>query len=211
MWGVWKGGIKGTVGKNCAGAKIEIKNANTGVIVWSSNTDSNGNYDTCNSLSPGDYIVTPSLAGYYFNPPYRKVTVTPCTKVEVNFECIQEKMGGIIGKIIDSHIETGASGKPCSKVKVYISGPVPLTVVAWSGYTDDNGIFDTCFTLKPGKYIVVPELSCEPSSKEVEVTSDKKIEVTFICKCFGGIKGYIGCSEGPCKNVVVEVYDSIVS
>ncbi len=202
-----RGGIKGNVTKLCSGAKIEVKNKDSGAVVWTGNADIYGDFDTCNNLAPGVYIVTPSYPGCTFSPQSREVTVKACEKTVANFEC-SCNYGGIIGKVLDGHIQ-GQTGKPCPNLKVTVSGPNPLTVVAWSGTTDANGIFDTCYSLRPGDYTVSISSTCQPPAKTVKVEANKKTEEYFACLCLGGITGKILCSnQSPCAGIKVVVANS---
>ncbi|RLD14818.1 MAG: hypothetical protein DRI28_02510 [Caldiserica bacterium] len=121
-------------------------------------------------------------------------------------EIEKKNPGGIIVKIYDSHDEENKT-KPCPNIPITISGPLPSTSIVITGKTDENGVFDTCYTLVPGIYKVKPGINCSPDLKTVMVSSGKKSEVYFVCSCFGGVTGYIGCDYGPCKNVSVLIYD----
>jgi rhodanese-related sulfurtransferase len=59
----------------------------SGDISWNTVTDSAGNY-SFKKLSSGTYTVTPSLSGYYSNPPSRQIIISGTDITDVNFEIV---------------------------------------------------------------------------------------------------------------------------
>ncbi len=104
-------------------------------------TDTDGNY-LFSGIAAGEYLLTPSLEGYTFDPTSTTLSVVDVDVVDVNFTAIQDTKFGISGKV------SLASGTGLSDVLI-THGPGLTTT------TDENGKFKLA-DLDPGIYTLIP-------------------------------------------------------
>lgn len=103
-------------------------------------TDASGNYSFPNVAGDGNYAVTPSLAGYTFNPPNHTFT-----NLSANQTADFVAMPRISGQIKDSN------NQPIANVIITLSGTTSATVVS-----DGNGDFSFAGLTVGGNYVVTP-------------------------------------------------------
>jgi hypothetical protein len=149
--------ISGTVaGAVSQGVAVTLSGAS------SASTTTNGvGYYAFTGLADGDYIVTPSLEGYEFNPPNRSVTVSGADVDEQDFAAS-----------VPSHTISGTvAGAVSQGVAVTLSG-------ASSASTTTNGAGYYAFTgLANGDYTVTPSLAgyaFYPASRPVTVSGQDR-------------------------------------
>jgi Carboxypeptidase regulatory-like domain len=155
------GTASGAVAQNVL---INLSGSNTGSVL----TDSSGNY-SFSGLAAGIYALTPSLAGFIFNPASSVVTTTSGINAPgINFTATADASSA-------SSISGTVSGVVVQNVTINLSG-----VNTGSVLTDVNGKFS--FTgLAAGNYTVTPSLAghtFSPASSTVTTTSGTDVTVS---------------------------------
>ncbi len=156
--------ISGTVsGDAVAGVTVKLSGASSATTT----TDGAGGYSFGN-LASGAYTVTPSLAGYWFDPASLAVTVAGADVAGQNF-IAREITYGISGVV---------SGAVAAGVTVSLSG---ATIGAWTT-TDGTGAY-SFHGLASGEYTVTPSLAgytFDPVSLAVTVAGADVAGQSFI-------------------------------
>ncbi|MDH5768705.1 MAG: carboxypeptidase regulatory-like domain-containing protein, partial [Nitrospirota bacterium] len=138
--------ISGTVtttgGSPIGGVTISL----TGTSAATTATDASGNY-TFTGLSNGSYIVTPSMAGYTFNPLSRNVTINFGNVTGQDFTgTTATRISSISGTV------TTSGGSPIAGVTITLTG-------AASGTTTTNGAGQYSLGgVANGSYIITPSM-----------------------------------------------------
>jgi len=190
-----KGRIKGTVGRECAGAEISIvKVSNLRERTIFLKTDAMGGFDSECALECGaTYVVTPSKASCTFIPSSMKVTINSCCpdgyeKAEFKCDCKPiERKARIAGNIL-------GNCNPGTMVTIYDENGASV----WYGQVNANGYFETssadaeCILICPGTYNIVPvKKGCTFYPPNMEVIFNEKEccdnnitrNVNFKCNC----------------------------
>ena len=131
--------ISGTItldGQPLAGVAVADGNGH------SDTTNANGRY-TLADLPPGDYTLTPVLAGYTFAPPSQAVTLTNADVADIDFAAT------LLAYAISGTITL--DGQPLAGVEVSDGN-------GHTAVTDDNGWYALA-GLPPGGYLLTPTLA----------------------------------------------------
>jgi len=107
-------------------------------------TDTAGNY-SFTELANGDYLVTPSKAGYTFSPSFTSVSIHGKSQTNVNFTASVEGTYSISGIIT-------LSGSGLSGVAMTLSGSASKTTTTDSyGFYSFSGLSNGTYTITPSK------------------------------------------------------------
>ncbi len=171
-----------TNGTGLSGVTMTLSGTSTGT----STTDNNGNY-SFTGLSNGSYTVTPSLAGYTFDPLTRDITISGSNQIDINFAT---------SAYISGQVATNGTG--LSGVTVTLSGTSIGTTT-----TDSNGNYS--FTgLSNGSYTVTPSLTgytFDPLSRDITITGPNQTDVNFATSAY--ISGQVATNGTGLSGVTV--------
>jgi hypothetical protein len=159
--------ISGTISPAAGGSGSMV--TLSGATAAATTADSAGNY-TFTGLANGTYAVTPSRAGYTFNPSSQAVTVSGANVTGLSFTATPQ--GGQTFSISGAITPTAAG----SGATVTLTGPVPATTV-----TNTSGNY-TFTGLANGTYTVTPTntgYSFTPASQNVTINATNVTGVTF--------------------------------
>ena len=142
--------IAGTVTLSGSGALAGVTMTLKGTHTTATTTDASGNY-TFTGLANGSYTVSPSLAGYTFNPASTSVTINGANATSYNFTATQTPTSTPTYSISGTVTLSGGGALP--GVTVTLSGAGSGTAT-----TDSSGnyIFSN---LANGSYTLTPRLS----------------------------------------------------
>jgi protocatechuate 3,4-dioxygenase beta subunit len=133
----------------------------TGAATGTTTTNAAGTY-TFTGLVNGVYTVTPTLAGYTFNPLNRIVTISGANITGQNFTGTGAVTYFIRGYVKDSN------GNLMSGVTMTLSGAANATI-----FTDSSGNYQFSGLL-PGSYVVMPGFPSyvfSPTSRFITITN----------------------------------------
>lgn len=199
--------ISGTIndsdGNSVAGATLTIDGEKSPSATTT--TDSNGQYEFT-GLSFDTYIITPSLDGFGFTPPFQEVTIasTDTIRDKDNIDFTATQGYQISGKVLD--ITTEETNKGIDGVQVSLTGDATASTT-----TDDNGAY-SFVGLENGSYTVTPQFSdytFEPSSQAVTIVSSNVDNLNFVAATGSTISGYIqidSCDNSTINNVTVDLF-----
>ncbi len=179
--------LSGSVSPALSGVSMAL----TGGSTATTTTDSLGNY-SFSGLGDGTYTVTPTTAGYTFNPGAQTVTISGANSSGVNFVAQSVSSWSISGTISPTAGGAGAT--------VNLGGAATATTT-----TDANGKYS--FTgLASGSYTVSPSetgYSFTPSSQAVTLNGASQGGVNFTAQGTGSwsISGTIGSGCSGCAYV----------
>lgn len=204
------------VGSPTQGASNAVKYSIFGKVLYSSqallgvnlnlsfkgNTQvqSDGTYGFTN-ISAGQYIVTPSKAGYIFDPPYTTVSVGPDA---VNIDFTATLSEGVPGNFSFTGYIKKSDTTPVSAVELQISGATGVT-------TNTSGYYDST-SLPAGKYRVTPVSVNHIFTPEyLDITiGPSQAQRNFTAELSYSVSGYIRNSfQGPLSGVEVALNSSI--
>ena len=132
-------------------------------------TDTAGNY-SFTELANGDYLVTPSKAGYTFSPSFTSVSIHGKSQTNVNFTASVEGTYSISGIIT-------LSGSGLSGVAMTLSGSASKTTT-----TDSDGFYSFSGLSNDTSYIITPSKSgytFSPTSRSVTISGPNVTGVDF--------------------------------
>jgi len=130
-------------------------------------TDTAGNY-SFTELANGDYLVTPSKAGYTFSPSFTSVSIHGKSQTNVNFTASVEGTYSISGTV---------TGGVQGDIIMNLSGPVSKTTT-----TDSDGFYSFSGLSNDTSYIITPSKSgytFTPSSRTVPITNSSVTGADF--------------------------------
>lgn len=154
--------LSGSLGSGGSGAAVAL----SGDAVQNATADGNGNYSFTNLLS-GTYTVTPSKAGFAFNPASQQVTITNANVGGINFTA------SALTWTISGTISPAAGGNGAT---VSLSGTSTATTTA-----DSSGNY-SFGNLVNGPYTVTPSntgYTFNPASKQVTVANANVAGINF--------------------------------
>ncbi len=146
--------ISGSVGTTASGTTVTL----SGSASASTAADGSGNY-SFNNLPNGSYTVTPSNAGFTFNPPSQPVTLSGANATNVSFTATPNPTYSISGTISPTNL--GAN------VSVALSGSATASTT-----TDISGNYSFS-NLQNGSYTVTPSKTGEsftPASQSTTIS-----------------------------------------
>ena len=155
--------ISGNVGTTAAGTTVAL----SGPTNAGTNADSSGNY-IFNNLGNGSYTVTPSNAGFTFNPTSQPVTVNGANATGVSFTATANPTYSISGTV--SPADLGAN------VNVSLTGSATGTTT-----TNSSGFYSFA-NLQNGSYAVTPTLTGEtftPASLNTTINGSSVNNLNF--------------------------------
>jgi len=140
--------VSGTVTNTSADPVAGVAMALTGPVNTSVTTNASGNYSFA-GLPNGDYVITPSFAGFEFSPPNRSITVAGTNVSGQDFVALQIPPGftvsGKVSNLIDS--------SPVAGLAITLTGPVNASTVS-----DSSGDY-RFHGLVNGRYVITPSSS----------------------------------------------------
>ncbi|MDH4275722.1 MAG: carboxypeptidase regulatory-like domain-containing protein, partial [Gammaproteobacteria bacterium] len=163
--------LSGRIIKSNGNALSGVTIALTGAATRSATSDSNGDY-SIPGLSPGDYVVTPSLTGYTFTPTKQTVAVTNIDVAMIDFTAAppQNATYTLSGQV------TSGANTALSGATVTLSGAADATAT-----TDASGNYSFA-NLGNGDYAVTPTkngYTFVPSDTLVTINGDNVANINF--------------------------------
>ena len=133
------GAVTGPGGAPLAGVTITLTGPANRTLV----TDGSGNYSV-SGLADGNYVVTPSLAGFAFSPPSTSISLSGSNITGRDFAAARITISGTV---------TGQVGEPLAGVAMSLAGPTNRTAL-----TDASGNYSMT-GLANGNYTLTPSLA----------------------------------------------------
>ena len=158
--------ISGNISPATTGAGVSV--ALSGAVSASTITDSNGNYSFGNLVS-GNYVLTPSQAGFSFSPSSQSTTLGTTSVTGVNFTS-----SAIPGLSISGNMTPVSNG---TGVTVNLSGTSSATTT-----TDSTGYFGF-YGLAAGTYTLTPSktgFDFSPTSRQIATTTSNVGGINFV-------------------------------